>query len=54
VAFAWAFLRARARNVIAGPWNVNDRSTAQLLSRLYREIARGTTPAYFMPAHPKL
>ena len=45
VGFAWAFLRAGARNVIAGLWDVNDRSTAQLMSRLYSEIARGSTPA---------
>ena len=45
VGFAWAFLRAGARNVIAGLWDVNDRSTAQLMSRLYAEIARGSTPA---------
>ena len=45
VGFAWAFLRAGARNVIAGLWDVNDRSTAQLMSGLYAEIARGSTPA---------
>ena len=41
VGFAWAFLRAGARNVIAGLWDVSDRSTAQLMSNLYREIAAG-------------
>ena len=45
VGFSWAFLRAGARNVIAGLWDVNDRSTAQLMSRLYTEIAQGSTPA---------
>jgi CHAT domain-containing protein/predicted negative regulator of RcsB-dependent stress response len=50
VGFAWAFLRAGARNVIAGLWDVNDRSTAQLMSRLYGEIARGSTPAYALRA----
>ena len=45
VGFAWAFLRAGARNVIAGLWDVDDRSTAQLMSSLYAEIARGSTPA---------
>jgi CHAT domain-containing protein/Tfp pilus assembly protein PilF len=45
VGFAWAFLRAGARNVIAGLWDLNDRSTAQLMSGLYAEIARGSTPA---------
>jgi CHAT domain-containing protein/Tfp pilus assembly protein PilF len=45
VGFAWAFLRAGARNVIAGTWDVNDRSTAQLMARLYEEIQRGAPPA---------
>jgi len=45
VGFAWAFLRAGARNVIAGMWDVNDRSTEQLMARLYSELARGSTPA---------
>ncbi len=45
VGFAWAFLRAGARNIIAGLWDVNDRSTEELMSRLYAEIARGSSPA---------
>ena len=45
VGFAWAFLRAGARNVIAGLWDVDDRSTAQLMAGLYAELARGSTPA---------
>ena len=45
VGFAWAFLEAGARNVIAGLWDVNDRSTADLASQLYAEIARGQNPA---------
>jgi CHAT domain-containing protein len=44
VGFAWAFLRAGARNVIAGLWDVNDRSTATLMSELYMRIARGAPP----------
>ena len=44
VGLAWAFLRAGAHNVIAGLWDVDDRSTAQLMSRLYAEIARGSAP----------
>ncbi len=44
VGFAWAFLRAGAHNVIAGLWDVNDRSTAQLMTGLYAELARGSTP----------
>lgn len=43
VGFAWAFLRAGARNVIASHWDVGDRSTAQLMSALYRELAAGHT-----------
>ncbi|HEX8986161.1 MAG TPA: CHAT domain-containing protein [Bryobacteraceae bacterium] len=42
VGFAWAFLRAGARNVVAGLWDVNDRSTAEMMSRLYRQIAAGS------------
>jgi CHAT domain-containing protein len=45
VGLAWAFLRAGAHNVIAGLWDVNDRSTEELMSRLYAEIARGDSPA---------
>ena len=45
VGFAWAFLGAGARNVIAGLWDVSDRSTAQLMSHLYREIAAGKKEA---------
>src|SRR5262249_33697186 len=30
VGFAWAFLRAGARRVVAGLWDVDDRSTAEL------------------------
>ena len=45
VGFAWAFLEAGAQNVIAGLWEVNDRSTALLMDRLYAEIAAGRAPA---------
>lgn len=41
VGFAWAFLSAGAHNVIAGLWDVNDRSTAELMSKLYARIAAG-------------
>jgi CHAT domain-containing protein/tetratricopeptide (TPR) repeat protein len=44
VGFAWAFLRAGAKRVIAGLWDVDDRSTADLMTRLYAGIARGDTP----------
>ena len=44
VGFAWAFLRAGARHVIAGLWDVNDQSTAVLMDALYRELAAGKSP----------
>ena len=44
VGFAWAFLRAGAKRVIAGLWDVDDRSTADLMGRVYSEIAAGRTP----------
>ena len=45
VGFAWAFLRAGARRVIAGLWDVDDRSTAELMDRLYGGLADGETPS---------
>ena len=45
VGFAWAFLRAGADNVIAGLWDVSDRSTADLMARLYGGVAAGEVPA---------
>ncbi len=45
VGFAWAFLRAGARNVIAGLWDVDDKSTSLLMETVYRELAAGTQPA---------
>jgi CHAT domain-containing protein len=50
VGFSWAFLQAGARNVIAGLWDVNDRSTALLMSRLYEELERGKAPAQALRA----
>ena len=45
VGFAWAFLRAGARRVVAGLWDVDDRSTAQLMDALYGGVRAGKTPA---------
>jgi CHAT domain-containing protein len=45
VGFSWAFLEAGARNVIAGLWDVNDQSTADLMERLYGGLSRGQAPA---------
>jgi CHAT domain-containing protein len=41
IGFAWAFLRAGARGVIAGLWDVDDRSTAELMDVLYARLAAG-------------
>jgi CHAT domain-containing protein len=45
VGFAWAFLHAGARSVIAGLWDVPDASTSLLIDRLYAGIASGKAPA---------
>ena len=45
VGFAWAFLRAGAQRVIAGLWDVDDRSTADLMGRVYAGIAQGQSPS---------
>jgi CHAT domain-containing protein/Tfp pilus assembly protein PilF len=45
VGFAWAFLRAGSRRVVAGLWDVDDRSTATLMDRFYEGIAAGAAPA---------
>jgi CHAT domain-containing protein len=46
VGFAWAFLRAGASRVIAGLWDVDDRSTADLMDHLYGRMAAGDSPAH--------
>ncbi len=45
VGLTWAFLQAGARNVVAGLWDVDDESTARLMSKLYRDLVRGVPPA---------
>ncbi len=45
VGFAWAFLRAGSRRVVAGLWDVDDRSTATLMDDVYSRIAKGVPPA---------
>jgi CHAT domain-containing protein len=50
IGFAWAFLRAGARRVIAGLWDVDDRSTADLMDALYARLARGASPSAAMRA----
>ena len=44
VGFAWAFLRGGARRVVAGLWDVDDKSTAELMDRLYAGLAAGDAP----------
>jgi CHAT domain-containing protein len=41
VGLAWAFLSAGSRHVIAGLWNVEDVSTADLMAKLYRGLRDG-------------
>jgi CHAT domain-containing protein len=41
VGFAWAFLRGGAHRVVAGLWDVDDRSTAELMDNLYAGLAAG-------------
>ena len=45
VGFAWAFLRAGSRRVVAGLWDVDDRSTAALMEEVYARLAAGAPPA---------
>jgi CHAT domain-containing protein/Tfp pilus assembly protein PilF len=45
VGFAWAFLRAGAQRVIAGLWDVDDRSTADLMGHVYGAMAQGHSPS---------
>ena len=50
VGFAWAFLRAGAQQVVAGLWDVDDQSTAQLMTSFYRELAAGKEPVMALRA----
>ncbi len=43
--FAWAFLEAGARHVIAGLWDVDDAAAVRLMEGLYQQAAAGRTPA---------
>ena len=45
IGFAWAFLRAGARQVVAGLWDVDDQSTAALMDSLYAGMTAGETPS---------
>jgi len=45
IGFAWAFLQAGARAVVAGLWDVSDRAAAPLMARFYAGVAAGQEPA---------
>jgi CHAT domain-containing protein len=53
IGFAWAFLQAGARAVVAGLWDVSDSSTELLMNRFYSGIAAGQDPVSAM-RHAKL
>jgi tetratricopeptide (TPR) repeat protein len=44
VGFAWAFLRAGARYVVAGLWDVTDNSTPDMMDRFYGAMQAGDSP----------
>jgi len=44
IGFAWAFLRAGARKVVAGLWDVSDTSTEPLMDRFYEALVGGQSP----------
>ena len=43
--FAWAFLQAGAKNVIASLWDVDDARSVDIMRRLYAAMAAGQSPA---------
>jgi CHAT domain-containing protein/tetratricopeptide (TPR) repeat protein len=45
VGLARAFLQAGAGSVIAGLWDVSDRSTSEIMDRMYDQIGAGMHPA---------
>lgn len=48
IGFAWAFLQAGARAVVAGLWDVSDVSTEPLMNEFYGGIAAGEPPSAAM------
>jgi CHAT domain-containing protein len=55
VGFAWALLHAGARSVVAGLWDVNDRSTLELMTALYTGLdAQLDAPAALRAAKLRL
>jgi len=53
VGLSWAFLRAGARSVVAGLWDVTDRSTAALMADFYRQLSQKVPPVEAL-RHAKL
>ena len=53
VGLSWAFLRAGARSVVAGLWDVTDRSTAMLMADFYDQLAHDVPSAEAL-RHAKL
>lgn len=45
VGLAWAFMRAGSTRVVAGLWDVSDRSTVMLMDRFYGNLASGRPPS---------
>jgi CHAT domain-containing protein/Tfp pilus assembly protein PilF len=45
VGFAWAFLSAGARNVVASLWDVSDASTSSLMAGFYERLRNGESAA---------
>jgi CHAT domain-containing protein len=44
VGFAWAFLKAGAHYVVAGLWDVTDRSTPDMMDKFYGAMQAGQNP----------
>jgi CHAT domain-containing protein/tetratricopeptide (TPR) repeat protein len=44
VGLSWAFLKAGARHVIAGLWDIDDGATPRLMDQLYAGLAAGHAP----------
>lgn len=53
VGLSWAFLRAGARSVVAGLWDVTDRSTAALMADFYQQLSQKVPPVEAL-RHAKL
>jgi CHAT domain-containing protein len=45
VGFAWAAFEAGARNAVTSLWEVDDRSTTELMNHFYTEVTHGKSYA---------